>query len=291
SIRDFIAETIRGDVGYGDVTSKLVDNKKADAIIIAKSDGVICGILEAITAFQIMGVNVIKSVKDGYHAEKNAIIMKLTGYLWNILAAERTALNFLMKMSSIATSTNNLVNRFRREYPSLRIAATRKTTPGFRMFEKRAVIIGGGDPHRWRLDDMVLIKDTHIDAARLEGVGLLEFIKSSKSKSSFSKKIEVEVESIEDALIAFKAGADIIMLDNMDPNTIKMTLKKIKKALKENIGKINRTMPLIEASGNISHGNIEAYVKTGVDIISSSELTLSPKDRVDLSLKIKKIYA
>jgi nicotinate-nucleotide pyrophosphorylase (carboxylating) len=175
-----------------------------------------------------------------------------------------------MRMSGIATQTKALVERCRKMNPHVRIAATRKTTPGFRYFEKKAVMLGGGDPHRYRLDDAFIIKDNHL---RIVG-SVKEAVRRAK-KGGFTKKIEIEVENLRDALEAVNAGADIIMLDNMTPKEAEETAKKIKEIKKSVI---------VEISGGITPDNIIDYAKFA-DVISLGWLTHSTK-AVDFSLEI-----
>lgn len=267
------------DLGSGDITSNLIENKVVKAKILAKSSGIISGITEVKTLFEIINVKVIESLKDGDRVEKGTIVMKISGDLKDILMAERTALNIMMRMSAITTSTTELISKIRKINPNVRLAATRKTTPGFRYFEKRAVIIGGGDPHRWRLDDMILIKDTHLDAC---GHKIADLLKKARSESSFSKKVEIEVENSEDAIAAAENGADIIMLDNMNPEMVKTVIDNIKQFTSTH----SKPMPLIEVSGNLTNENILEYVKSGVDILSTSQITMFPHLKVDISLKI-----
>lgn len=278
-IEQKLSRLVFNDVGYGDITTQLIDNVFTKAEIVCKSGGIICGVTEAHVLFDNFNVKCIPMVHDGDQVSQNAMIMKLEGDLADILAVERTALNIMMKMSSIASSTREFADLAQNTNSKVRIAATRKTTPGFRFFEKRAVIKGGGDPHRWELDDMVLIKDTHI-ASMEHNIGAI--LKRAKRSTSFSKKIEIEVEKPEHALQAAQLGADIIMLDNMNPEMIKNTIAEIKEEL---IGS-SQPIPLFEASGNIDIKNIHEFLKTGVDIISTSSITLNPHILVDLSLKI-----
>lgn len=276
-LEDFLEDDLR----YGDISSSLIPNKAIKAEIRAKSPGFISGITEACIIFEMFGVNVEQYIKDGTEIKKGDIVLSLTGNLRSILAGERTALNILMRMSAITTSTKKMVKQIEKEGLNVRIAATRKTTPGFRFFEKRAVIIGGGDPHRWRLDDMVMLKDTHLDASE---DGISSLIKHIRQKISFTKKIEIEVESANNALEAAEAEVDIIMFDNMRPESINSLVDQIKSKNYDEHKKI----PLFEASGNITEDNFMEYAKTGIDVISTSEITMFPQNRVDLSLKIKK---
>jgi nicotinate-nucleotide pyrophosphorylase (carboxylating) len=269
-IREFLKE----DIGSGDITSELVvpADTRAEAQIVCRADCVLAGLAEASELFADLGAEVVKSKTDGKPAKKGDVVMEIRGTARQILAGERLALNFIMRMSGIATLTHELVRKCREVNPKVRIAATRKTTPGFREFEKRAVLLGGGDPHRYGLYDAILIKDNHI---RIAG-GVVEALERAR-KGSFTKKIEIEVESKEDALVALHSGADIIMLDNFRPaefTNLSMELKK------------RRPDILIEASGGITPDNVVEYAK-GADIISLGWLTHSSKS-IDFSMDVKK---
>ena len=211
-----------------------------------------------------------KNCKKGWPENTSqSTIMTITGDARNILTCERTALNLLTRMSGIATQTNQLVSKIPNK--KTRIYATRKTAPGLRFFDKEAVKIGGGEKHRLTLDEMVMIKDNHI---AIEG-SLLKLIKEAKKRY---KKFEVEVENNDDAILAAKEGATIIMLDNFTPGQIKKTIQNLKK---ENL----RDKVKLEASGGITSKNISQYAKTGVDIISVGSITNSVKG-IDVSLEI-----
>lgn len=264
------------DLGFGDLSStQIPENATGEANIKAKSDGIIAGLEEAKIIFELNDVVVTALKHDGNRVIKGDIILTLKGLVRNILMAERTALNFLMKLSSIATSTADYVNQIKQKKLKTIIAATRKVTPGFGWFEKKAIILGGGDPHRWNLSDMVLLKDTHLKY--FQG-NLEKMIQTAKKQTSFSKKIEVEVEKPEDIIIAVEAGADIIMLDNMTPEMIKTNLSSIKK---------NKSISSVfEASGNITAQNFLVYAEAGIDIISTSQLILHPHIPMDFSLRL-----
>jgi nicotinate-nucleotide pyrophosphorylase (carboxylating) len=200
--------------------------------------------------------------------------MRVSGDARTLLAAERTILNLLSRMSGIATTTRNLIEKTEKAKLKVRITCTRKTAPGLLYFDKKAVSVGGADTHRLHLDDMILIKDNHIVIA-----GSVEnALRKVKEKVSFSKKIEVEVTCSDDALKAAKERADIIMLDNFSPSHIEKTIKLLKKndLLKE---------ILLEASGGITSENILAFASSGVDILSLSEITNSSR-ALDMSLEI-----
>ena len=208
--------------------------------------------------------------RDGDKILKNSVIAKIHGPLKSILTGERLALNFICRMSGIATETRILVDKCRKINPNVRIAATRKTTPGFRKYEKKAVIIGGGEPHRYGLYDAVLIKDNHIKAAG----SIVDAINKVKNNVA-DKIIEVEVENEIDALAAVNAGVDEILIDNLDPKSAEILAKQIRQ-VNENI--------LVEVSGGINQSNIVNYANFA-DRISLGYITHSIKS-IDFSLDI-----
>jgi len=267
------SEYLREDIGSGDITSELLvpPETKARGKIVAKERCILAGTEEASGVLKELGATVALHKKDGSSLKPGDVVMTVSGPARALLAGERLALNFLMRMSGIATLTNDLLVRCRGVNPEIRIAATRKTTPGFREFEKRAVSIGGGDPHRFGLDDAILIKDNHI---RLAG-SVKEALKRARA-SSFTKKIEIEVESEDDALAAVEGGADIVMLDNFAPEEAQALYARIKR---------QRPNVMIEASGGIRPDNVEKYAR-GADIISLGWITHSVKS-VDFSMSIE----
>jgi nicotinate-nucleotide pyrophosphorylase (carboxylating) len=268
------AEFLKEDIGSGDITSELLipEDATARGRISAKEEAVLAGAGEAAAVFRELGAKAALKKKDGQRVKPGDVVLEISGPARALLAGERLALNFIMRMSGIATITNDLLTKCRKVNPKVRIAATRKTTPGFREFEKRAVVLGGGDPHRFGLDDAILIKDNHIKIAG----GVVQALKRAK-KSSFTKKIEIEVESEKDALAAIRAGADIIMLDNFSPKDAERAYKNIK-----------RTNPkvVVEVSGGIKPGNIALYA-SAADIISLGWITHSVK-AADFSMSIEK---
>lgn len=270
-IKKKILEYLEEDLYYGDVTC--VEDRNVVANIISKDDGVIAGVKVAKIAFESFGIEVLSSIKDGDLISKGDVVMRVKGNSKDILMLERTVLNILMRMSGIATVTAEMVEKARSVNSNVRIAATRKTTPGFRIFEKMAVEIGGGDAHRFGLGDCVMVKDNHIAV-----VGdLVKAIRLAKS-ASFTKKIEVEVRSVEEALIAAKEGVDVIMLDNFKPWEIEEVIALLEKdGVRKNV--------LLEVSGGITPENVKEYAKTGVDVISTGYITHSAK-ALDLSLII-----
>ena len=270
----YLLRFLEEDVPFGDVTSEAVipENLEAEAVIISKQDGVIAGLEEAKALFEHFGVKVELKAKDGDEVKKGTVVIKLKGNARKILLVERTALNIMGRMSGIATQTRKLVEKIRTVSPKVRVAGTRKTL--LKPLDKKAILIGNGEPHRFSLSDAILIKDNHLALVPLE-----EAIKRAKTFSVY-KIVEVEVESLEDALKAAKAGADVIMLDNMTPEQIKEVLEALKReGLRDKVK--------IEVSGGITEENIGDYAKLDIDVISLGALTHSVKN-FDVSLEILK---
>lgn len=261
---DVIKFMLKEDEGFGDITSNALipEDKTFYAKLVSKDDGILAGIEVIKGMFEEYGIDILSSMADGDKIKKGDILLELEGNARKILLLERTALNLLMRMSGVATKTNRIVKSVNEINDKIRVAGTRKTAPALQKFDKMAISIGGGDPHRSALDDMVLIKDNHIAV-----VGSVEeALKRAKKNVSFSKKIEIEVENEDDAVIAAKNGADIIMFDNMSPNEAQDTLDiLIENGLRENV--------LIEISGGITEDNILDYAPLDVDIISLGSLT------------------
>ncbi|MFQ6051607.1 MAG: carboxylating nicotinate-nucleotide diphosphorylase [Candidatus Hydrothermarchaeota archaeon] len=267
-LRKKIIEFLEEDSPFYDLTSELVENREIEAEIWCMEQCLLCGVHEAKTVFEVLGCKT-RNLKEDGHFANNEPVISIKGYSRPILLGERLALNMLGRMSGIATLTKKAVDIAKKVNPNIKIACTRKTTPGFRLFEKKAVLTGGGDPHRLSLSDMILIKDNHIPILRDD----------YKNKISFSKRVEVEVKNLEEAL-RFK-DADIIMLDNMSIKDIEHVIKNFEsQGIREKV--------LFEASGNIDLDNLEEYAKTGVDIISMGLLTHSAR-AIDFSLRIKKV--
>lgn len=278
-LEEKLQKILSEDLGLGDLTTSLVvsDEVNVEAEIVAKEEGIIAGIEEAKVLMESLGLSVKTFVSDGERIRKKQVLMKISGSGRTILSAERTVLNILSRMSGIATITNKLVKKLQQAGVKVTVACTRKTAPGLLYFDKKAVQIGGGDTHRLHLDDMVLIKDNHIKIA-----GTIEkAVKKAREKVSFSKKVEVEISNADDVLVAVKAGADIIMLDNFSPKQIEKAVQLLKKA-----GLYGKVM--LEASGGISAENILTFASKGVDVVSLSEITVSART-LDLSLEITKI--
>ena len=263
-LSQFLAE----DIGKGDITSQLLSKKKITVKIISRENAVVAGTKYAKEIFAIKGCKAKIISKDGTKIKPNQKIIEITGNADKILTCERTALNILTRMSGIATQTNELVKKIPKK---TKLYATRKTAPGLRYFDKEAVKIGGGEKHRLRLDEMVMIKDNHIAVEQ----SLLSLINKTKKRY---RKFEVEVENTNDAVLAAEKGATIIMLDNFSPIQIIKTVKVLK-------NKKLRNKVLLEASGGINSKNISKYGKTGVDIISIGSITNSVKG-IDFSLEV-----
>ncbi len=274
-LRTMLAE----DIGEGDVTTSLIVPPEtiAEAEVISKEAGTVAGIEEAEILSESLGLTAKTNIKDGDKVKPGQILLKIEGSARTILAVERTLLNIVSRMSGIATATANTVDRIRKAGAQTRIACTRKTAPGLLYFDKKAVLMGGGDPHRFHLDDMILIKDNHIAIA-----GNVErAVKKAKERASFSKKIEVEVTSTEEILPAVHAGADVIMLDNFSPKQVEKAVALLKdKKLRERV--------LLEASGGINERNLLEFASKGVDIISIGMITNSAK-ALDMNLEIRNV--
>jgi len=268
---------IEEDRGFGDITTEAVlkggkEERQAEAAIIFREEGVLAGVEEAEVIFEHYKIsfNILKH--DGDLVRPGEVVISLRGPAANILLVERTVLNFLSRMSGIATATSRIVKKAQAKSPDIIIAATRKTAPGLACFDKKAVQLGGGDPHRFGLYDAILIKDNHITLAG----GVKNALELAREHGSFAKKIEIEVENEEDALAALEHDADIIMLDNMEPTRAKRLYKKLKK---------RKPSVLVEVSGGIDGRNVLDYVDAA-DIISMGCLTHSVKE-IDISLYVK----
>lgn len=271
----FVVEKIfsflREDAYPDDVTGKFVSGIKTSASVVMKEDGVLSGVKMVTPFLRHVGLEVIHGKLDGSLVKRGDTVLEFRGDGEMVLAVERTILNLLSRMSGIASVTRRMVEKAREANPHVRIAGTRKTTPGLRDFEKYAIETGGGDPHRMGLFDAVLIKDNHI--ALLGGV--VESIRTIKKSTSFTKKIEIEVSSLDDAVLAYGEGVDAILLDNMSPEEVRRVVERLG-------GKV-----ILEASGNINPDNVKEYASTGVDVISSGFITHSFRS-LDISLDVSR---
>ena len=270
-----LKQILAEDVGKGDVTSEAVvpAGLTVEAVVLAKEAGVAAGIEETEIFMESLGLRVKAKVADGDEIRSGTAILKISGNARAILSAERTILNLLSRMSGIATETRRLTEKLRKANLTVKVAATRKTAPGLLYFDKKAVLVGGGDPHRLRLDDMILLKDNHVAIA-----GSIENAVKKAKAASVSRKIEAEVTSAAEALKAAEAGADIVMLDNFSPKQVREAVEGLKKA--GFFGKV-----LLEISGGITEQNLLEYASEQVDVISIGALTHSVK-ALDISLEV-----
>ncbi|GAA0179835.1 carboxylating nicotinate-nucleotide diphosphorylase [Clostridium sediminicola] len=264
-----IKEALIEDGIYGDITTQAIitENSTCSIDLIVKENGIVAGIEVFKRVFDIVGnVETAFSVKDGAEVKNGHIICKVSGLTCNILTGERVALNLIQRMSGIATISNKMASQVK--HTKAKILDTRKTTPNLRILDKYAVRVGGAYNHRFNLSDGIMIKDNHISAAG----GIREAVKKVKDNTSFVRKIEVEVESLEGVYEALDAKVDIIMLDNMDIETMKKAVEIID------------GRAITEASGNVTIDSIKSIAETGVDFISSGMLTHSVK-ALDISMK------
>lgn len=270
NVDPFILSALKEDITSEDVSTNSVmpHPQQGEVDLICKEDGIICGLQVFERAFTLLDENtkVEYYVTDGDEVKKGQLMAKVRGDIRTLLCGERTALNYLQRMSGIATYTHSVAALLKGT--KTKLLDTRKTTPNNRIFEKYAVRVGGGNNHRYNLTDGVMLKDNHIGAAG----GVKKAVAMAKEYAPFVRKIEVEVETIEMVKEAVEAGADIIMLDNMSKEQMKEAIEIID-------GKAE-----IEVSGNVTKENISALTELGVDFISSGALTHSAPI-LDISLK------
>lgn len=266
----YIRMALEEDITSGDISTNCVmpAYQKGQAELICKQDGIVAGLMVFKRVFEMLDSTVSFDihVNEGDSVKKGELMAVVTGDIRAILSGERTALNFLQRMSGIATYTNSIVKLL--EGSKTTLLDTRKTTPNMRIFEKYAVKAGGGSNHRYNLSDGIMLKDNHIGAAG----SITKAVNMAKANASFVHKIEVEVENLDMVREAVEAGADIIMLDNMSPDEMKEAVKIID------------GRALTECSGNITKENIKNIIDTGVDFVSSGALTHSAPI-MDISLK------
>lgn len=258
-VKKYIEQALIEDIGHGDVTTDSIvkEDQKLIAKINSRVDGIICGLDVVSRVFTLLDpyINVKNLIKDGDKVCKGQDIAIIEGCARAVLTGERTALNFIQRMSAIATLTNEYQQAIMPH--NAKITDTRKTTPNFRIFEKYAVKIGGGSPHRFGLSDCVMIKDNHIELA---GGSIKKAVKLVKDKIGHTVKIEVETENLKQIEEALEAGADIIMLDNMTVDEMSEAVLFINKKA------------ITEASGNISLETVNNVASSGVDYISTSAI-------------------
>lgn len=266
------------DLGRGDLTSRAVvrTNLKARGSFTAKQDLILAGVEVADAAFMSFDpyIQIESAAADGDEVKAGRVFARVTGEAQVLLAAERVALNFLQRLSGIATLTRRYVEAI--AGTGAKIVDTRKTTPGLRRLEKYAVTVGGGQNHRLGLDDGVLIKDNHLAL----GGGVTEAVRRAREAVGHLHKIEVEVATLEQVKEALTAQADILLLDNMAPETVRQAVELVR------AHEPNERRTLTEASGGITLANVRQYAEAGVDLISIGALTHSAP-AVDISFKIK----
>ena len=280
--RDLVSRIVRAaleeDGAFRDVTTEALvpRGQRGRGYFIAKSDGVIAGLPVAEAAFAAADPDIAfeSEIEDGTWVENGRIFARVEGDLAPILSAERVALNFLQRLSGVATLTRALTDAV--SGMSVRVIDTRKTTPGLRLLERYAVRAGGGANHRYNLSDGILIKDNHIAAAALRGLSLADVVHTAAAGAPHTLRVEIEVETYEQALEALDAGADVILLDNMSVPEMARVVEKTK------------GRALTEASGGVTLDNIRDVAGTGVDLISSGSVTHSAK-ALDISLEIETV--
>ena len=271
-VDDLIKTALREDINYIDVTTDLMipEDARGQARFIAKENGVLCGLDVALRVFELLDGSFKADVykKDGDMVNPGDLIAEMTGKIRGLLKGERTALNLLQHMSGIATQPRRCVEIVKGTKAT--ITDTRKTLPGLRPLQKYAVAVGGGRNHRFNLSDGAMLKDNHIDAAG----GITAAVAAIRKQLGHMVSLEVETRNLDEVREAINAGADIVMLDNMDIQTMKAAVELA-------AGRV-----LLEASGGITEGTLRAVAETGVDIISLGALTHSVK-ALDISMKIK----
>ncbi|NLN82103.1 MAG: carboxylating nicotinate-nucleotide diphosphorylase [Clostridiales bacterium] len=271
-VDDLIKTALREDINYIDITTDLMipEDARGQARFIAKENGVLCGLDVALRVFELLDGSFKAEVykKDGDMVNPGDLIAEMTGKIRGLLKGERTALNLLQHMSGIATQTRRCVEIVKGTKAT--ITDTRKTLPGLRPLQKYAVAVGGGRNHRFNLSDGAMLKDNHIDAAG----GITAAVAAIRKQLGHMVNLEVETRNLDEVREAINAGADIVMLDNMDIQTMKAAVELA-------AGRV-----LLEASGGITEGTLRAVAETGVDIISLGALTHSVK-ALDISMKIK----
>ena len=273
SIRDMVERALVEDLGHGDVTTDALipPDARGQASVVVKADGVVAGLEVALEVFRQVDPSTQSRIRmeDGAPVSPGDVLADLEGSVAGILKAERVSLNFLQRLSGIATATAAYVKAV--QGTKARIIDTRKTVPGLRQLEKYAVRVGGGHNHRYNLADGILIKDNHIAALRARELGLAEIVDLARERSPHTLRVEIEVETVEEAVEALEAGADVVLLDNMTPDEMRRVVE------------ISGGRALLEASGGVTLDTVRAVAETGVDLISVGALTHSVR-ALDISL-------
>ncbi len=267
-----LLEELAEDVGFMDFSTLGMPPRPVQACVVAKDEGVAAGVSEAVEFLKLLGFKVTSFVGDGERISRGDRVLCFEGEAPDVLKVERTLLNVLMRASGIASETRRIVEKARSVNPRVRVAATRKTAPFLRYLDKKAVVLGGGDPHRFSLSDTVMVKDNHIAVSGGIGEALAYIYKP------FTAKVEVEASSVEEAVAAAQRGVDIIMLDNMPPEEVAEVHRRL-------VEMGIRGRVVLEASGGIGPHNVDRYAPY-VDVVSIGALTHSPK-ALDMSLEVQ----
>jgi nicotinate-nucleotide pyrophosphorylase (carboxylating) len=275
-VRAIVQRALDEDVTWGDATTdnSVPDDQRSRAILLAKAEGVVCGGRVFGEAFRLVdaAATVELLLPDGARIKRGDVVARVEGPTRALLTAERTALNFVQRLSGIASMTAAYVARL--DGLSTKLIDTRKTTPGLRVLEKYAVRVGGGHNHRFNLSDGVLLKDNHLAALRQRGLDLAAAIRAVKQRVPHTMNVEVEITALEQIDPALAGGADIVLLDNMSNAEMREAVRRIK------------GRALTECSGNVTLETVRERAETGVDLISSGALTHSAK-ALDLSLELE----
>ncbi len=287
-IRDIVQLAIKEDIGAGDITSKIFipDGSETEGMLIAKEAGIVAGLPVAGYVLSQIDENLIltSNIEDGSRVKKGTIIGSVKGLTLSLLSAERLVLNFLQRLSGIATATNRFAEKIKGY--GTQIMDTRKTAPGWRYLEKYAVRVGGGINHRMGLYDQILIKDNHLKTmgSEKENGAISRLVRKAREQIESGTLIEVEVEDLCQARNVVNAGVDIILYDNMEPSKIREAVGMVKE-FEKNQGTGTGKAILTEASGNITIENVEEYAEAGVDRISVGAITHSAR-ALDISFEI-----
>jgi len=278
NLRESLVRFLREDIGQGDLTSQYTvdEDLKSSSQIICKSEiAIVAGVEEAKIIFEICNCDSKPLVNDGDIVKRGIRVMKINGNTRAILKAERTALNLIMRMSGIATDTKKFVDIVKTVSKDIKVMGTRKTAPGLRYFDKKSIILGGGQSHRNTLDELILIKDNHLAVS----TSIQSAITNARLKAGKNMMIECEVSNTKSSVEAIKSGADIIMLDNFTPEMAQKTISYLRKSgLREKV--------LIEISGGVNISNIKDYALALPDMISIGSLTHS-SNSIDFSMNME----
>ncbi len=273
---DIVRAALAEDGAFRDVTSQALvpPEQQGHGHFVAKAPGVVCGLPIAAAVFGALDeeIELEPSVEEGSWVDADTDVAVVNGPLASILSAERVALNFLQRLSGVATATRELTDIV--AGLPVRILDTRKTTPGLRAFERYAVQVGGGQNHRFNLSDGILVKDNHIAAAKARGLSLADVVREAKRKAAHTMRVEIEVTTASEADAALAAGADVLLLDNMGVREMAEVVAMVK------------GRALLEASGGVTKDNVKLIAQTGVDFISTGWITHSAP-ALDISLEIE----